>query len=562
MKTIKIGDTQHLNLGVLLETKLAVLANSGGGKSYAIRRIVEQAFGQVQIVILDPEGEYGNLRERYDFVLAGEGGETIAKPHVAAKLAEKLMELKASCIVDIYDLLPQDRKRFVRLFLESLMNLPKHLQTPVLVILDEAHVFAPEGKPSEATAAVESLASQGRKRNIGAIFATQRISKMAKDVLAECNNKMIGRMNLDIDRKRAGEELGFSGKEQVLSLRNLKPGQFYMFGPAVSDDVVLGQVGPVKILPPKRGSLAASSVVPPTEGVRKILAKLADLPQEAQREARTVSELQAEVQRLRRAPAPSGKPTAADIQAALEPHLVAFATERNAWKIVVEQWEEHVGKIRDAVNSCVLTLRDLDKSRPSTKPGATYSGKVPAPKPVAANPPEAREIVRVAATLGDGTTGPEQKILDAIALSESIGIAEPEQTAVAFLAGYTYGGGGFNNPRGALKTRGLVEYRGSRIALTESGRAIARRPDAPLTDDTMRERVMSVLPNPEQRLLGPLMDAWPSPMSNEDLAAASAYAAGSGGFNNPKGRLRTLGLIEYPSSGYARARDLLFPETR
>lgn len=40
-------------------------------------------------------------------------------------------------------------------------------------------------------------------------------------------------------------------------------------------------------------------------------------------------------------------------------------------------------------------------------------------------------------------TGPEQRILNAIARFESIGIMEPEQTAVAFLAGYTYGGGGY-----------------------------------------------------------------------------------------------------------------------
>lgn len=35
--------------------------------------------------------------------------------------------------------------------------------------------------------------------------------------------------------------------------------------------------------------------------------------------------------------------------------------------------------------------------------------------------------------------------------------------------------------------------------------------------------------------------------------------AGAGAFNNPRGRLKTLGLIEYPQPGMVRAKDLLFP---
>jgi hypothetical protein len=54
--------------------------------------------------------------------------------------------------------------------------------------------------------------------------------------------------------------------------------------------------------------------------------------------------------------------------------------------------------------------------------------------------------------------GPEQRILDALAWLESIGVETPEHSAVAFLAGYTVGGGAFNNPRGRLRGLGLVEY--------------------------------------------------------------------------------------------------------
>lgn len=186
--------------------------------------------------------------------------------------------------------------------------------------------------------------------------------------------------------------------------------------------------------------------------------------------------------------------------------------------------------------------------------------RIPAQKPVQPVPMPGRDQSHHAAPVvpSEGLTGPEQRILDAIALSESIGVHEPEQVAVAFLAGYTYGGGGFNNPRGALKTKGLVEYRGSRIALTIVGRAVATPPDMPLTGNELRSKVLSILPGPEQKLLRPLLEAYPNSMTNEELQEASGYKEG-GGFNNPKGRLRTLGLIDYPSKGSARAKDFLFP---
>src|SRR3990167_6385773 len=145
-KTIKLNNTFSLNLSKLLESRLLIQANSGGGKSWAIRRIVEQAFGKVQIIILDPEGEFTNLREKYDFVFAGKDGDAPVESRSAALLARRLLELKASAIVDLYELPPQERKHFVRLFCEAMVNAPKKLWHDCLVIIDEAHVFAPRSE--------------------------------------------------------------------------------------------------------------------------------------------------------------------------------------------------------------------------------------------------------------------------------------------------------------------------------------------------------------------------------------------------------------------------------
>jgi hypothetical protein len=172
------------------------------------------------------------------------------------------------------------------------------------------------------------------------------------------------------------------------------------------------------------------------------------------------------------------------------------------------------------------------------------------PKPVAVPNAEGRE----------GLTGPEQRIVDAIAWLESIDVPEPEQSAVAFLAGYTYGAGSFNNPRGALRRKGLVKYLpNDRLALTDEGRHVAKVPSEPLTMEELHRKVLDVLPGPEQKLLKPLLEAYPNVMTNEDLANAAGYTPGAGSYNNPRGRLRSLGLVEYRDGGVA-ARSILFPQ--
>src|SRR5205807_4843057 len=242
---IYLNKTNSFDLPTLLDTRLLVQANSGGGKSWLLRRILEQSHGKVQHIIIDLEGEFATLREKFDYVLAGKDGDTPADPKSAALLARKLLELNVSAIIDLYELHADERKRFVRLFLDSMIYAPKDLWHPCLVVIDEAHKFCQEKEQSEASSAVIDLATLGRKRGYCAILATQRLSKLHKDAAAECNNKLIGRTGLDVDRKRASEELGFTTKEQYLSLRSMAAGEFFAFGPAISPEVIKVQIGSV-----------------------------------------------------------------------------------------------------------------------------------------------------------------------------------------------------------------------------------------------------------------------------------------------------------------------------
>jgi DNA helicase HerA-like ATPase len=181
------GGKLELDLPTLVDTRLLIQANSGGGKSWLLRLIAERA--GIQTIVLDNEGEFASLREAVDVLLVGATGELPANPRHAALLARRLLEYKVSAVVDLYELKLVERRRFVKLFLESLIHLPRDLWRPTLVILDEAHIYCPERGSGEAesTEAVISLMSQGRKRGYAGVIATQRLSKLHKDAAAEAN---------------------------------------------------------------------------------------------------------------------------------------------------------------------------------------------------------------------------------------------------------------------------------------------------------------------------------------------------------------------------------------
>jgi hypothetical protein len=269
-------------------------ANSGGGKSYTLRKIIEEAFGKVQIILLDIEGEFATLREQHDFFLIGStehGADLPISLNIASVLPKRLLELQASTILDMSELKAHERILFVKRFLEALVNVPKDLWQPVVIVLDEAHIFCPQKEKCESAGAVIDLASRGRKRGQCLWAATQRISKLNKDVAAECNNKLIGRAILDVDMKRAAEEIGFTTKEDIRSLRELGPGEFFAFGPALARGVNKIRIDSVRTTHPKVGHRILQSPTPAPIKIRELIGKLADLSEEAEQKEMTLDDL-------------------------------------------------------------------------------------------------------------------------------------------------------------------------------------------------------------------------------------------------------------------------------
>ena len=569
------GENVCIDISTLVATRLLVTASSGGGKSETLRRILEEAVGSIQCIVIDPEGEFSTLRERKPFVLVGEGGETPADIRTAGLVATRLLELNASAVCDIYEMRVQERHEWVKRFLDSLVHAPKSLWHPVLVVLDEAHTYCPEHGYGESVASqsVIDLANLGRKRGFCAILATQRLSKLSKNAAEPLQNYLVGRTTFD-DQKRAAQTFkidpGAATREFSLELERLKDGQFICRGRAISGDMVKVQVTRGVTRPPKTGTAMAGVVTPTPEAVKALLPKLADLPREVEKKAKTEDDLRKEVKEARQKIAELERISMQNVgfterDRKLAEEAVAQQKYTNELRDSLEKAQEKNATLREYVSIIQKIQVASEAMKPLDPAPAARVFTVDKPQfdsrvRMEPRPAKANSFVVKLQSDSQTLTGPEQRILNAIAWLEDIGVESPEQPAVAFLAGYSYGGGAYNNPRGRLNVNGLVEYvPGNRIRLSAKGKQMAEPTDVPSTNDALHESVLARLPGPEQRLLKPLLKSYPSSMHNQTLADAAGYTAGAGAFNNPRGRLKTLGLIEYPQPGMVRARDLLFP---
>jgi hypothetical protein len=123
---------------------------------------------------------------------------------------------------------------------------------PVLVVVDEAQLFAPAvaGEVSDearkvSLGAMTNLMCRGRKRGLAGVIATQRLAKLAKNVAAEASNFLMGRTFLDIDMARAADLLGME-RRQAEMFRDLARGNFVALGPALSRRPLPIEIGQVE----------------------------------------------------------------------------------------------------------------------------------------------------------------------------------------------------------------------------------------------------------------------------------------------------------------------------
>jgi hypothetical protein len=249
MGTAPDGATAALDLEELLATRLLVQGNSGSGKSHLLRRLLEGSAPWVQQVIVDPEGDFVTLSDRFGHVVIDGGAHSEAE---LRRLALRVREQRVSVVLTLEGLEVEGQMRAAATFLSTLFDAPREHWYPALVVVDEAQLFAPAvaGEVSDevrrlSLGAMTNLMCRGRKRGMAGVIATQRLAKLAKNVAAEASNFLMGRTFLDIDMARAADLLGLE-RRQAEQFRDLARGHFIALGPALSRRPLPIRIGEVE----------------------------------------------------------------------------------------------------------------------------------------------------------------------------------------------------------------------------------------------------------------------------------------------------------------------------
>jgi hypothetical protein len=570
-----------LDFDGVLEFGLFVEGVSRSGKTNLVRVFLEQTYPLAQQLIFDPEGEYGTLRsDARPYLIVGRGGDVAIEPAAAPVqlLVRKLVEQRVSTVFDLSEYDEDEQRVIVAAACEELVRLPVGHAGEIIVVIEEVQDFAPESGSGRASAlaAVRRLSKRGAKRGVRLVGSSQRVADVSKGVVTQLKNKAIGGTDQS-DLVRALEELGLP-REMRKDVADLPQGEFFVKGPAVSRHAVRVRVPKSETAPEKRRRGQGAASRPPAPAMIAALASaLADVPREAAEEQasieslrRRVADLGTELQRARAAaPAPVVD------QGAIER---AVAQQRASTRYQLEgamQWARKAEQSAATVTETIARLID-ESGAPATP--AAQPAAVSAVEGLGVRSPEKvqrPESLRPASSTASGDprgtdprivdlSRPQLRMIDALMELRRMGLRVVQRNNLAVFSEQSPTSSGYEKNLSTLRTRGLIEYPTTgTVTLTEAGVAAAKamgsKPRFASRAD-LQEAWRRFLSGPQVRMLDVLVKLYPRAIAKAALAGQTGQSQTSSGFEKNLSTMRSLGLVTYPSHGFAAATELLFPE--
>ncbi len=440
-----------------------------------------------------------------------------------------------------------------------------------MIIVDEAHQFCPEKSKSESSSSIIDLQTRGRKRGFCGVLATQRISKLHKDAAAECNNVLVGRTVLDIDRKRASDDLQFTTREQSNNLKKLDDGEFFAYGPAISkDDVIRLKVGEVHTTHPEPGkSILKASETP--DNIRKLLKDVIDLPKEVEEELKTKKDYLNKIQELKKELRVSqnaqSKPLVKVDEKGLENafaqgfkeaenHSKKLISERDR---VIKNFEykiEQMGKIlgQEVPKLSLEHIKSVNhiKFQPLNKiseKGTNSLKQISNQKVPISYPSSSHLVTNDISNDIDGDTKLSPAYMRMLKACASFYPNSITKAKISFLSNVPQKASTFRNGLSKLRTIGAIENSGSEIVCTDIGTSITGPVDEIPNDPESLFTMWSQKLSPAyERMFRLVYSSYPNSISREDISEQSEVPVDASTFRNGLSKLRSLGLIKNEGS--------------
>ncbi len=225
--TLDISRDLHLDLEGIIGQCVAILGIRGSGKSNTAGVIFEELLRhRYPMSIVDIEGEYFGLKEKYEVLVVGtgDGVEIEIDADCAGEIAQVSMEENVPVVLDLSGFLSDERTELLKAYLSSLWNLAGTLRRPYIIGIEEAHEFIPQGVKNELKEMIARIALRGRKRGLGGIIVSQRSAKVDKDVLSQAGMLFLHRVVHEVDMRVYSELLPWRKNEVKEIVNSLETG--------------------------------------------------------------------------------------------------------------------------------------------------------------------------------------------------------------------------------------------------------------------------------------------------------------------------------------------------
>jgi len=583
---IQLGPGLTLPADAVTQT-FGVLAVRGAGKSNLGAVMAEEMFdAKLPFVVVDPVGSWWGLRSSGDGkapglpipIFGGRHGDVPLERTGGHLVADLVVDERLSCVLDLSEFSEGDKIRFLIDFAERLY---RRNTDPLHLFLEEADDFIPQRpfrEQARLLGAWENIVRRGRARGLGMTMITQRSAALNKNVLTQIETLFVLRTTSPQDRKAIAAWVEYHGQAQQLleSLPGLPDGTAWCWSPSwlkVLKQVAIrrrrtfdsgatpkdarGRRAPATVADVDLGALqqrmAATIEKAKAEDPRELKARIRQLEQQltAKPAPAAVKEKRVEVKVLKDGQLARAEKLVADLRKLVEAYITSIDELRtdmdrgsNALGMKLEAVADEVSA---AIASTRIPARGAAEVRTVGAPVVRAPVVSPAPTRRAEGPPT------------EGLTRPQQRILDALAWLEGVSINDAERPQLGFLANASPRSSSFQNNLGTLRSAGLIEYRGARVALTDSGRGTANHPEKILTAEQLQGAVLAKVSGPQDRILTTLIAAYPQVVARPDLADRAGASATSSSYQNNLGFLRSLGLIDYRDGGVV-AQPVLFLE--
>jgi uncharacterized protein len=464
LSALRLGPKLTVPTDVATES-WGILGQRGSGKSNALVVLAEELYrAQVPWVAIDPKGDWWGIRSSADGkgpglsvpVFGGDHGDLPLEPTAGKYIADLLVDQNLTAVLDVSSMTGAQMARFLTDFCRQLFQRHKAEPHVRMVLLEEAHRYIPQQVTSvtaELKEAAAKIPLEGRAFGLGSAAASQRSSRLHKDVLTQFSILAAMRSPAALDRDAIlawiiEQEVS---RDVMRSLATLPSGDAWILSPHA--------LGITERASFRQRWTFDSGATPKVGQVKRTPKTLADVDLDAVREAMAATiekakaedprELRRRIMELERqlAAAANAKAPAPVVERVEVPVLAEGA--RRSLRLLVEQAigvSQEIRVAAEEVRAALERIAGVPKER-AIAGDAPQTAKAPSRHPVAATLPG--KVVRPSVPPTNGSTpvtGPQRRILDALAWWEAIGVARPTKLQVGMVARVPLGHRPFRQP--------------------------------------------------------------------------------------------------------------------